>query len=41
MIDDIELSEANLPVPEIKVHTKDIFKHSFTFPQIALNDFAS
>jgi len=26
--------------PEFKVHTTDIFKKSFTFPQIAHNDYA-
>lgn len=37
---DKELIEANFKIPELKVHTSEVFKNSFTFPQIALNDFA-
>lgn len=35
-----EFTNAGLSEPENKVHTSDVFKNSFTFPQIALNDFA-
>lgn len=37
---DGELREANFEIPDFKIHAVDVFKKSFTFPQIALNDFA-
>lgn len=35
-----DLINAGYKAPKINVHTVDTFKKSFTFPQIALNDFA-
>jgi len=35
-----EMKQAGFDVAEIKVHTMDIYKKSFTFPQIAHNDYA-
>jgi hypothetical protein len=35
-----EFTKAGLTEPENKVHTSEVFKNSFTFPQIAFNDFA-
>lgn len=40
MANDKELVEAGFAAPELKVHSTEVFKNSFTFPQIALNDFA-
>ena len=37
---DGELREANFEIPDFKIHAVDVFKKSFTFAQIALNDFA-
>lgn len=33
-------SEGGLKAPEINIHTVDSFKKAFTFPQIALNEYA-
>jgi len=35
-----ELKSNNFEDPSMKVHTMDIYKKSFTFPQIAHNDYA-
>lgn len=35
-----ELKTNNFEDPSMKVHTMDIYKKSFTFPQIAHNDYA-
>lgn len=35
-----DFSSAGFKNPDFKVHTSDVFKNSFTFPQISLNDFA-
>lgn len=35
-----DFSKAGFKQPDYKVHTSDVFKNSFTFPQISLNDFA-
>lgn len=35
-----ELKANNFEDPSMKVHTMDIYKKSFTFPQIAHNDYA-
>lgn len=40
LLNDKEMREANFAIPTIKVHATEVFKNSFTFPQIALNDFA-
>jgi len=34
------MQELSYQVPDLKVHAVDVFKSSFTFPQIALNEFA-
>jgi hypothetical protein len=34
------MQELSYQAPELKVHAVDVFKSSFTFPQIALNEFA-
>jgi hypothetical protein len=36
-----DLTTAGYKAPDINVHTTDAFKKAFTFPQIALNDYAS
>lgn len=36
-----EFASNNLVAPIINVHSVDKFKNAFTFPQIALNDFAT
>ena len=37
---DPEMQELSYQAPELKVHAVDVFRNSFTFPQIALNDYA-
>lgn len=38
--DNKDLTQVGYKAPNIEVHTVEAFKKSFTFPQIALNDFA-
>ena len=35
-----DLGKAGFKAPDIKIHTVDSFKKAFTFPQIALNEYA-
>jgi len=35
-----EIKQAGFEEPSVKVHTRDIYMKSFTFPQIAHNDYA-
>jgi len=35
-----DLANAGFKAPEINIHTVDSFKKAFTFPQIALNEYA-
>lgn len=37
---DPEMQELSYQAPDLKVHAVDVFRNSFTFPQIALNDYA-
>lgn len=36
-----EFKDAELEEPTLNVHASEIYKKSFTFPQIALNDYAA
>jgi len=35
-----DLSKAGFKAPNVNIHTVDSFKKAFTFPQIALNEYA-
>jgi hypothetical protein len=35
-----DLTKAGFKAPDVNIHTVDSFKKAFTFPQIALNDYA-